>query len=125
MKRWFFIKIIRHQILLINFLLIPTSIWAQSSHKTYHCVYYYSWFVTKYSDYASYLDMYLKDKQTPLIRFSISRNLIRIDAVDLSLETGIQNGSVMRIPLHPDHTLKFREFSSLATKPILEKNKLV
>lgn len=121
MNKWiFFSKIIRCQILLISSLLIPTSIWAQSSHKAYHCVDSHPWFVTGSLGYTNYLDMYLKDGQTSLARFSIGRNLIKIDAFDLSLEAGVQNGNVMRLPLHPDHTLEFAEFAELNTKPLLD-----
>lgn len=101
-------------------LLIPTSIWAQSPHKAYHCVDSHPWFVTGSLGYTNYLDMYLKDGQTPLARFSIGRDLIKIGAFDLSLEAGVQNGNVMRIPLHPDYTMEFGEFASLDTKPLLD-----
>ncbi|WP_029463648.1 hypothetical protein [Rickettsiella massiliensis] len=98
-------------------LLITPSIWAQSSHKAYHCVDSHPWFVTGSLGYTNYLDMYLKDGQTSLVRFSIGRNLIKIDAFDLSLEADVQNRNVMRLPLHPDHTL---EFAELNTKPLLD-----
>lgn len=106
---------------LSTFVLMSQTIWAHSlPKKSLCCCDAHPWFVSGQLGYANYLDMFLRDAQTPVGRFAIGRNLGKIGALDISLEAGTQNGSVMRFPLHPDHTMVFGDTAPLVIKPLLD-----